>query len=163
MNWPRDYPDLGSPPPPPAVVFPWRYDDGGRDAAGFPSHPDCGIRAAALATGLTYIEAYRALEATRPLGWDPMAGTPQELSKQFFADRGFTWVRPEGRGVRFRKDELPRLSPLVISMPRHLTVVVEGVILDVADPSRGGRGHVLGYWLPDESRRKVPARLRRLS
>jgi hypothetical protein len=52
-----------------------------------------------------------------------------------------------GRGctVHLRAEELPT-GRLVVSLSKHVTAVVNGVIRDTYDPSRGGTRCVYGYF-----------------
>jgi hypothetical protein len=50
-----------------------------------------------------------------------------------------------GCKVHLRADELPN-GRLVVHTSRHSTAVIDGVIHDTYDPSRGGNRCVYGYW-----------------
>jgi hypothetical protein len=50
-----------------------------------------------------------------------------------------------GRKVHLREGELP-MGGLVVSVSKHMVAVVDGVIQDTHDPSRGGTRCVYGYW-----------------
>lgn len=119
----------------------FRVDDGGRRAAGFPVQRDCSVRAVAIATGMSYRDAYVALAGLRPTG-----GVDADVSDRLLAAAGFTYTATAGRTVRLRTDELPRLALMVIKMWEHLTVVADGTILDTGDPTLYRRGMVLGWW-----------------
>lgn len=143
----RDY--EGCFPPPelaPEFRLDWRYDDGGRKAAGFPAHGDCGVRAAALATGLSYVEAYRRLVNADELKprWD---GVRPWVMSAVLAPFGFEWTSMLGWGIHLRTDEFPRSAdPIVARVQGHLTIVRAGTIHDTFDPSLRGRRSVLGLW-----------------
>ena len=47
--------------------------------------------------------------------------------------------------MHLRADELPP-GRLVVSVTHHLTAVIDGVIHDTHDPSRGGTRCVYGVW-----------------
>jgi hypothetical protein len=50
-----------------------------------------------------------------------------------------------GCRVHLRADELPP-GRLIVEVSRHVVAVIDGVIHDLADPSRGGRRCVYGYF-----------------
>jgi hypothetical protein len=62
---------------------------------------------------------------------------------------GFKWtpIMAVGTGCRvhLRADELP-LGRLVVKISRHYSAVIDGVIHDTHDPSRGGTRCVYGCW-----------------
>jgi hypothetical protein len=50
-----------------------------------------------------------------------------------------------GCQVHLRPDELPT-GTLIVKVSKHLTAVVDGIIEDTHDPSRGGKRCVYGYY-----------------
>jgi len=44
-----------------------------------------------------------------------------------------------------RADELPQ-GKLIVRLSKHLTAMIDGVIQDTHDPSRGGKRCVYGYY-----------------
>jgi hypothetical protein len=50
-----------------------------------------------------------------------------------------------GCRVHLRERELPS-GRLIVSVSRHMVAVIDGVIHDTHDPSRGGTRCVYGYW-----------------
>lgn len=127
-------------------------DDGGRQAAGYAGRAgDCVVRAIAIGTGLAY-------EQVRQMVVERMAdlyrtyrekGVPREVYQDILTDLGWRWVPTmrigQGCRVHLRADELPR-GRLICRVSRHLVAVVDGVIHDTGDPSRGGRRCVYGYF-----------------
>lgn len=128
------------------VRLPWREDDGGRRAAGYPVQRDCSVRAVALATGMSYRDVYVALA-----GFAPTCGVESAVSDRLLGAAGFSYTSTAGRTVRLRSDELPRLPLMVVSMWEHLTVVAGGTIVDTGDPTLYRRGIVLGWWTSGSS------------
>lgn len=134
----------------------WRYDDGGREAAGFKGTArDCVCRAVAIATGTPYLEAYTALNE---LACDERAGRGRSSARtgvkrgtmhRYLESLGWQWTPTMqiGRGCRvhLRSDELPP-GRLIVRVSRHLCAVLDGVLHDTHDCSRGGRRCVYGYW-----------------
>lgn len=58
----------------------------------------------------------------------------------------------QGCRVHLRQGELPH-GRLVVSVSKHLTAVIDGVIYDTHDPSRGGMRCVYGYYAHARSHR----------
>ena len=138
-------------------------NDGGRAAYGFLGHTgDCATRAIAIATGFPYPHVYSDLawiNATMPktLGRKTVGilsashgiFTSSVLFKRYMVNLGFSWTPTMGIGtgcrVHLRTDELPE-GRLVVSLSRHLSAVIDRVVHDTHDPSRGGTRCVYGYW-----------------
>lgn len=125
------------------------FNDGGRAAAGFRgSAGDCVARSIAIATGLPYREVYDALNA---LGARERAGKRRRgkssartgvykpTIRKFMASLGWEWVPTMKVGVgctvHLDADELPA-GRIVVSVSRHLTAMVDGIIHDTHDPRR---------------------------
>jgi hypothetical protein len=142
------------------------FDDGGRTAAGFRgTADDCVTRAIAIATGKPYREVYDEINKTAvgerfrrgrigfmaatKRGSSARTGVLKPTTKEYLASLGWTWTPTMqiGRGctVHLRDGELP-MGRLVVSVSRHLTAVIDGVIHDNHDPSRDGTRCVYGYW-----------------
>lgn len=127
------------------------HDDGGRAAApgfgGTSPTGDCGPRAAAIATGLPYEQVYRELSKFQNVL--ASQGTSREAMHAFLAARGWEWVPTmkigSGCTVHLRADELPA-GRLVVRVSRHFVAVIDGVLHDTFDASRGGTRCVYGYW-----------------
>lgn len=127
----------------------FQYDDGGRAAGGYKgSARDCAARAIAIATQAPYRQVYADLNA---LAGKPVArtGVPKAVSKKYMARLGWIWTPAMAIGsgckTRLRADDLPS-GRLVVSCSRHLAAVVDGVLRDVYDSSRGESRCVYGYW-----------------
>lgn len=134
-------------------------NDGGRAAAGFKGEAgDCVCRAIAIATGRPYAEVYEALNA---LGKSERTGKRKRSKssartgvykptiRRYMEFIGWTWHSTmaigQGCKVHLRADELPA-GRLVVSVSRHTVAVIDGVIHDTHDPSRGGSRCVYGYF-----------------
>jgi hypothetical protein len=128
-------------------------DDGGRAAAGYRGEAgDCAARAIAIATGLSYREVYDALALRQQAAGQPRSarnGVSKKVTRAYLSDLGWTWTPTmhvgAGCTVHLRPDELPP-GRLVVSVSRHVTAVLDGVIHDTYDPSRSGTRCVYGYW-----------------
>jgi hypothetical protein len=139
----------------------WNQDDGGRAAAGFKGLTgDCVVRAVAIATQQDYSAVYTALSEgcrtqrlTKRSSVKRSARSGVNVKRKWFKDYmqslGWMWTPTMAIGsgctVHLRADELPT-GRLVVSVSKHYTAVVDGVIHDTWDPSRDGTRCVYGYW-----------------
>jgi hypothetical protein len=134
------------------------YDDGGRQTAGYKGETgDCVTRALAIAAGMPYPDAYTLLNRyvaaaeRRRDGRQSSArtGVFKPTTRRFLASLGWRWTPTMaiGQGCRthLRASELPH-GRLIVSVSKHLVAVIDGVIHDTHDPSRGGTRCVYGYW-----------------
>jgi hypothetical protein len=143
-------------------------DDGGRAAAGYKGDTrDCVARAFAIASGRPYAEVYALVNE---LSQGERPGTRRKKGRRSSARTGVfkattrklaealgfephvaTMSIGSGCTVHVRADELPP-GRLVLNLSRHLAAVVDGVLYDTFDCSRGGTRCVYGYWkLPEGS------------
>lgn len=144
----------------------WIYNDGGRKSAGYKGDSgDCVTRAISIATGRPYQEIYDLInnhaELERP-GARRRQGRRSHANKGVFKstvqrllkDLGWVWHPTMGIGtgckVHLRKDELPG-GTIIVSLSKHLSTVIDGVIHDTYDTSRNGTRCVYGYWMPPTS------------
>jgi hypothetical protein len=139
----------------------WVYHDGGRAFAGYKGQTgDCVTRAIAIATGKPYGEVYALVNSYGRSGeWHPDAvnartGVAKTATRAILADLGWVWVptmfpppNSKGTTVHLRTDELPG-GRLVVQCSRHVVAVIDGVVYDTGDPTRGGTRCVYGYWFP---------------
>jgi hypothetical protein len=135
------------------------YNDGGRAAAGYRGVAgDCVTRAIAIATGKPYQEIYDALNALgtkertskRRRGKSSARnGVYKNTTRKYLESLGWKWTPTMGIGqgckVHLRPEELPS-GRLIVSVSKHLTVVIDGAIHDIHDPSRDGTRCVYGYF-----------------
>ena len=85
---------------------------------------------------------HRLAEAADLAGWRPPATLAAALLPTGHASRAVTNL--DGRALR--ADELPG-GTLIASCSRHMVAVIDGVIRDTHDPSRGGTRCVYGYYI----------------
>lgn len=133
----------------------YEYNDGGRAAAGYRGDAgDCVTRAIAIATEVPYREVYdvlgsfsKAIEG--PKGKSARDGVRRRVYDSYLELLGWRWTPTMGIGtgctVHLNAEELPS-GRLIVRLSKHLTAVVDGVIHDTHDPSRGGTRCVYGYW-----------------
>ena len=144
--------------------LPWVYDDGGRTAAGFePAPGDCVARAITIATGRWYGEVHAALNMVA----EDFRG-PKLTGRWRPADDGiyrhehdtlllgvyhwqWTPTMSIGSGCRFHLavGELPD-GPVIARVSKHLTAIIDGVVHDTSDPTRGGTRCVYGFYTPKQ-------------
>lgn len=141
-------------------------NDGGRMAAGFTGDAgDCVCRAVAIAAERPYMEVYdklsyinlktrqtkrtKASTAGRKSARNGVY-TKRKAFNDYMTELGFTWVPTmfvgQGCKVHLKADELPR-GRLVVSVSRHMVAVIDGVINDTYDCTRGGTRCVYGYYV----------------
>jgi hypothetical protein len=146
---------VSAPSPPIGFV----YDDGGRADAGYRGLTrDCVARAIAIASERPYQEIYdglnEAAKRERPRTKrrsGSRTGVHIPTIRRYLAEQGWTWTPTMAIGsgctVHLRADELPP-GRLIVSVSRHITAVIDGVVHDTHDPSRAGTRCVYGYWAP---------------
>jgi hypothetical protein len=137
----------------------FRFNDGGRSASGYRGKTgDCVVRSIAIATGLPYQHIYDLVNrssvyertGTRKRGKsNARTGVYKSTIKRVMNSLGWIWTPTmqigSGCTVHLRADELPP-GRLVVSVSKHLTAIVDGVIHDTHDCSRRGTRCVYGYW-----------------
>lgn len=142
-------------------------NDGGREAAGFKGGAgDCVVRAIAIAAQLPYIQVYEDLRMANAVyadqrndklarrlnakGASPRNGNHRNVFHAYILGHGFDWVPTMKVGggcqVHLRATELP-FSTLIVKVTKHLSAVIDGVIQDTHNPSRGGSRCVYGYYI----------------
>lgn len=136
------------------------YSDGGRAEAGYKgSTGDCVCRAISIATGQPYQTVYDALNT---LALNTLAkkhkkkssartGVYKETYYEYLVDiLGWVWVPTmkigSGCKVHLANGELP-MGNVIARVSKHLVAVIDGVIYDTHDPSRGGTRCVYGYFI----------------
>lgn len=142
-------------------------NDGGRAASGYLGKAgDCVVRAIAIATRIQYHTIYSDL-AIINLTMPKTAGretagihsashgiyTESVLFKRYMIDRNFTWVPTMGIGtgclMHLHQEEVPK-GRIIVRVSKHVAAVIDGVLYDTHDCSRGGTRCVYGYWRYDK-------------
>ncbi len=135
------------------------FHDGGRAAAGYIGMTrDCVTRSIAIASGKMYQEVYDALNQLAQAERAGKRKTKLSSSRTgvfcqtyqlYLESLGWRWTSTMSIGsgcrVHLRASELPPGS-LVVKVSRHLTAVIDGVLYDTHDCSRGGARCVYGYF-----------------
>lgn len=138
--------------------MPFIYNDGGRAAAGYKGHTsDCVCRAIAITGEIPYQQVYDRInefaQNERPRNGrhqsSARTGVRKPTCRAIMADMGWIWTPTmrigSGCKVHLAQGELPD-GRLIVSVSKHWTSVLDGVIHDTHDPSRGGTRCVYGYW-----------------
>lgn len=132
--------------------MPFKVDDGGRAAAGFKgSAGDCVARAIAIVAELPYAEVYAALAkgtgaqrrskrtTKRSASARNGINTRRKWFQDYMSSLGFQWVPTmqigSGCTVHLVAGELPA-GRLIVSVSKHYTAVIDGVVHDTFDPQR---------------------------
>jgi len=135
------------------------FHDGGRAAAGYKGKTgDCVTRSIAIATERTYQEVYDSLNRfaqaeriskRKRRRSSSRTGVFRQTYQTYLESLGWRWTSTMSIGsgckIHLRPSELPR-GPLIVKVSRHLTVVIDGVLYDTHDCSRGGTRCVYGYF-----------------
>lgn len=137
------------------------YNDGGRADAGYQGRAgDCVVRAIAIASELPYQVVYDGvMNAQRSLlkkagvkgSCSPRNGvrTSEIWFHDYMRSLGWKWKATMGIGtgckVHLLAKELP-MGKIIASVSKHYVAVIDGIINDTEDCSRGGTRCVYGYW-----------------
>jgi hypothetical protein len=135
------------------------FHDGGRAAAGYKGTTgDCVTRSIAIATEKSYKEVYDGLNRfaqaeriskRKRRRSSSRTGVFRQTYQAYLESLGWRWTSTMSIGsgckIHLRSSELPR-GPLIVKVSRHLTAVIDGVLYDTHDCSRGGTRCVYGYF-----------------
>lgn len=76
-------------------------------------------------------------------------GMPRVQYEKYLASIGWEWIPTmtvgSGCQVHLKAAELPA-GRIIVKVSKHLCAVIDGVIHDTSDPSRGGTRCVYGYY-----------------
>lgn len=137
----------------------WIYDDGGRSQY-FKAEKvgDCVCRAISIATQTDYMQVYRLINDLSKIERtgkkkrgrsEARNGVYKQTIHKVMEQLGWKWTPTmqigSGCKVHLRSNELPK-GRLVVSVSKHCTAVIDGVIHDTYDCSREGTRCVYGYW-----------------
>lgn len=138
------------------------FDDGGRVASGYKGNPgDCVVRSITIATGLPYQKVYADLnilikssrQTKTARRSNSRAGVSRRFYQAYLESLGWEWVAVmkigTGCKMHLKKEELPK-GHIIARVSKHMVAVIDGIIHDTFDPSRGGTRCVYGYF-----RRKI--------
>lgn len=137
----------------------FKYNDGGRLKAGYKGVTgDCACRAIAIATKISYQEAYdlinefgkrERMSKRRSSRSSARTGVYSGTMKRIMDHLGWKWTPTmfigSGCKVHLKADELPK-GRLIVNVSKHYTTMINGVINDAWNPDRGGKRCVYGYW-----------------
>lgn len=142
----------------------FEYDDGGRKNAGYKGKTgDCFVRALAIAAELDYQYVYdlvneygkrERIGKRKSSKSSSRSGVYATTARKICEDLGLQWVPTmqigQGCKVHLRSDELPK-GRLVVSVSKHYCAVIDGVLRDTYEDTRGGTRCVYGYWISEGS------------
>jgi hypothetical protein len=136
----------------------YQYNDGGRSEAGYKgSAGDCVCRAIAIATEQNYGKVYDDLnrliasmrQTKRVKTSHPRKGINRKIYDAYLKSLGWNWTPTvkigTGCKIHLSDKELPK-GRLIVRVSKHLTSVIEGVLNDTYDCSRGESRCVYGYY-----------------
>lgn len=139
------------------------YNDGGRMQSGYKGTVgDCVCRAICIATGKQYHEVWeylakhtanqRTTKKSKKRGEtaDKGVNTKRKWFEEYMSALGFKWIPTmqigSGCKVHLKSDELPK-GRIICNVSKHFVAVIDGVIHDTYDCSRGGTRCVYGYYM----------------
>jgi len=143
----------------------WKYNDGSRyNYFKGKQVGDCVIRAIAIATDKDYLEVYKDIKEQNKLyaknnrdyvakqirqsSPSPRNGVYTKVYKPYLQSLGWSYYATMGIGtgckVHVKSEELPK-GRLILSLSKHLTAMVDGVINDTYDCTRGGTRCVYSF------------------
>lgn len=137
------------------------FHDGGRAAAGYKSYArDCVTRSISIVTGIPYQDVYADLNrlarcergrAGKKARSHSRTGVYRRSYERYLKRLGWMWIPTisvgSGCKMHLRSPELPS-GPLLARVSKHLTAVIDHVLYDTYDCSRGGTRCVYGYFAP---------------
>ena len=132
---------------------------------------DCVIRSISIACETPYLDVQKELQkrtkAFREKSWSRMArkikpkedngfkGIPKQSYEPYLLSLGWKWKPTmfigSGCKVHLKASELPK-GRLICAVSRHLVAVIDGVIHDTVDCSRGETRCVYGYYYKKENK-----------
>lgn len=120
----------------------YRYDDGGRKAAGFSHSKDCCARAFAIAAGLTYSTVHAHFARHHGEHGECGVRVGQLWFKRFARTHGFVWVSSR---------RLPKAGRCVVAVrgegdKAHVFAIVNGIVRDTTNCCADDPACVVGYW-----------------
>ena len=135
------------------------YNDGGRSRAGYKGYAgDCAVRSIAIATDLSYQEAYdlvndfgaKERKGSRRRGTsNARTGVHRPTFRRIMDHLEWSWTPTmkvgQGCKVHMRSDELPT-GTLILNVSKHYCAVIDGVVHDTYRDDRNGTRCVYGYW-----------------
>ena len=148
----------------------FKWSDAGRamtERSKFQVNGDCVVAAITIAADLDYMEVWNAITAgnksaritkrsPKSLHKNADHGvlTTRKWFKDYMKSLGFVWTPTmkigSGCQVHLRRDEIPMKGRLVVSLSKHYTAVIDGVIHDEYNPDRNGDRCVYGFWTKEE-------------
>lgn len=130
------------------------FNDGGRSRYFKGTAGDCVTRAISIVTEKDYKEVYDELfEIARQKSKNkpsPRNGVNKKVYDSYMKSLGYSWIPTmhigQGCTTHLIKEELPS-GRIIARLSKHLVAVIDGIIHDTYDCSRGGDRCVYGYYI----------------
>ena len=127
----------------------YQFNDGGRSKYFRAANVgDCGVRAAAIASGRDYKEVYDLCK--RIINGTPRNGIFTKDYKRIMTELGAEWHPLMGIGTGCKAhldtDSIP-MGRVICNVSRHFVAVIDHIVNDTYDCTRGGKRCVYGYWI----------------
>lgn len=121
---------------------------------------DCVVRSIAIATQIDYQGVYNVLfqymkednskkRKRKEKSVSPRNGIKTATIRRYLADLGWKWIPlmkiGSGCTVHMKAEELPK-GRIIVSLSKHISCVIDGIIHDTYDCSRDETRCVYGYW-----------------
>ena len=146
----------------------FNYNDGGRSKYySTEKVGDCVCRAISIATGKDYKEVYdliNEMSKKKKTGKrktkvsNARNGVYRTTYQKLLESLGWEWHPTMGIGtgctMHMRKEELPT-GTIIVSLSRHLSCVIDGVVNDTYDCTRDGNRCVYGYFTKKKDERTI--------
>lgn len=125
----------------------YRYNDGGRAAAGYKGKAgDCAVRAVCIALDKPYRETYRELARLNSLATGMRSvrnGMYKETLDRYLSALGWHWhAAPKFSGRKAKASDMPA-GIVIARQAHHFVAVVDGIAQDIFNSSNK---MVYGYW-----------------
>lgn len=128
----------------------FQFNDGGRHKYYKAKNVgDCVTRAIAIATKMDYKDVYNLIK--RYTKDSPRNGVRKTIIKRIMKDLGYEWIPTmaisSGCTTHLAYGEIPMDKTIICSCSGHLVAVINGVVNDTYDCTRGASRCVYGYWI----------------
>jgi len=137
----------------------FQFNDGGREAAGFQGTTgDCVCRSIAIALEIPYKQVYDDIndlikfhrKTKIQKSSSSRGGVNKKFYRKYLESKGWKWIACMGIGtgckVHLKAEELPK-DRIIARVSKHLVAVINGVVNDTHDCSRGETRCVYGYFI----------------
>ena len=125
------------------MAYKFKFNDGGRKAAGYTTEvDDCALRSIAIALDKNYQQLNQELTI---LNRKEVFSGCSISTVQFYLQKA-NWTYKKTPHTYLRRPFLPDNKTIILKLSKHITVLQNGLILDISNPADGGLRKVHGYW-----------------